>query len=131
MKKQYHVIINLETRHSCSTFQEAWIKMMEETKKEIKNGLPVQILETTYFIVFKYRNNIEFPLSFYHARDFAHRIGILKEDGDLVVVNDDYCAEEFEPYIADAFSRCAVLGANDINEIVDLVKVFKELDLSE
>ena len=131
MEKEYHVMINLETRHVCPTFQEACIKMMEETKKEIKNGLPVQILETTYFIVFKYRNNIEFPLSFYHARDFAHRIGILKEVEGSVVMNDEYCAEEVEPYIADVFSRCAVLGANDINEIVDLVKAFKELDLSE
>ncbi len=131
MEKEYHVMINLETRHVCPTFQEAWIKMMEEVEKEIEKGLAVQILETTYFIVFKYRNNIEFSLPFYHAKDFAHRIGILKEVEGSVVMNDEYCAEEVEPYIADAFSRCAVLGANDIDEIASLVENFKALDIGE
>ncbi len=131
MKKEYCVIINLKECHHCVTFQEAWIKMMEEVQSKIKRNTRKQLLETTYFIVFKYRNNMEFPLSFYNARVFAHKIGIMKKDGGSVVVNDEYSAEDMEPYIADAFAQCAVVGVDSINEIVDLVEELKALDLCE
>ncbi len=112
----YEIMINIEKR-GCprKSFKEAWLAFMEETRKELQKGTSWQVLETTYFLIFKFNEN-ELVFSFYEARDFAYTIGLMK-NGEI---HSDYDDTIMEPTVR------RILGAFKHKNISDCIKDIQE-----
>ena len=116
----YEVMINLEVRGEFNTFKEALLFFMQEVKKEIEMGTSWQVLETTYFLTFKYKKS-EVALSLYDARDFAYSVGLLHGEGE---VNENF-SDEKEEIIEIAFLSSALNCS-----VKELANEFKKVESS-
>jgi hypothetical protein len=103
-------MISLEIRGICKSFKEAWTTFMKEMRKETQDGTSWQVLETTYFLTFKFDEN-ELVFSFYEAQDFAYTIGLMK-DGKI---NGAYNDAVMEPLIRQVLRE---FGNKNVSECI-------------
>jgi hypothetical protein len=78
----YRLTFNLIEVGEYPNFKEAFIKLYSLVNESIKEGTSWQALETMHWIE---DPNSLFPLFFYEARDRAHKIGLLTDDGKLTI----------------------------------------------
>jgi hypothetical protein len=76
----YKLTFNLIEVGEYPSFKEAFIRLYLLVKESMKEGTSWQVLETMHWIE---EPNSNQPLLFYDARDRAHKIGLLTDDGKL------------------------------------------------
>lgn len=76
----FRVTVCLKDIGDYSTFSEAFRIFFGKIKEMVKSGTSLQVLETTNFIT---HTELDAPMDFYTARDFAYDIGLLAGDGEL------------------------------------------------
>lgn len=79
----FQVLVSLNELGTFESFNEAfklfWKKIREVVREK---GASYQWLETSNFIVLK-KGDIEHPVGFYDAKDFAYEIGLLAGNGEI------------------------------------------------
>ncbi len=99
----FEAIVGLKNLGKFSSFNEAFTTFGEKIKEAIGNGTTVQWLESTNFLVQNDTSGAEVGfMTFYEARDFACKIGLL--DGGRLQEN---VAEPPPEVVMEAFQRCA------------------------
>jgi hypothetical protein len=80
--KKYKLTFNLVEVGQYDNFTDIFIEFYLRVKKSIQEGTSWQALETMHWIE---EPGITAPLLFYEARDKAHRMGILDNNGQLSI----------------------------------------------
>lgn len=78
----YKLTFNLEEVGEYPNFKEAFIQLYFKVKESIKEGTSWQALETMHWIE---EPNKTAPILFYEARDRAHKMGLLDDNGKLTI----------------------------------------------
>ena len=97
----FEVLVNLKSVGTYPSFIEAATKFFEEIDTFLQEGTSYQRLETANFLVSKKTSEIG-VMTFYDARDFSCKLGLLAE-GKL----QQGVAEPSAEVVASAFKECA------------------------